>query len=661
MNVALKQRYLTKTRFKLAIECPTKLYYTGKSNIYADSKLSDEFLKALAEGGFQVGELAKIIYPGGIEVTSTNHDDALAHTTQLLGQKNVTIFEAAIRHGNFFIRIDILRKFGNFIELIEVKAKSFDSTDPHAFRQKNGNIKKDMLPYLQDVALQRHVLELAFPHFKITSFLMMADKSQICSVDGLNQKFKISKGTDGRSHAIASPDINLSNIGNPILTSANVDEIIDEMLLENIRAPGGVSGTLAQLASLWSEKYRVDEKIHPIIGAQCGQCEFRGTPGASELKSGFHECLNQASGLSEEQVEEGTVFDIWNFRRKQELIDLGKLKLRSVNQEDLRYSEADEGLSHSQRQWMQISEEWPGGGEFYFDRELIQREMSSWSFPLHFIDFETSRVAIPFFAGQSPYANIAFQFSHHELLANGSASHKSEFLSTTPGIKPNYEFVRKLKQAIGELGTVFMWFPHENSTLNAILDELDMDPAPPADAEEIREAILSLTIKKSGGNLVRSGSRAMVDLCHLAAIAFFHPSTKGSSSIKKVLPAVMQSSTWLKERYSKPIYGSDEFPSLNFRNHIWWKSENGIVSNPYKLLPPVFNDLPQDLIEKLESNDSSEIAEGGAATTAYARLQFENLLLPERKYIEAALLRYCELDTLAMVMIYQAWHSWINV
>ena len=53
-----------------------------------------------------------------------------------------------------------------------------------------------------------------------------------------------------------------------------------------------------------------------------------------------------------------------------------------------------------------------------------------------------------------------------------------------------------------------------------------------------------------------------------------------------------------------------------------------------------------------------EIAECGAAAMAYARLQFEDLEPIERQHIEEALLRYCELDTFAMVMIVEAWREW---
>ena len=60
-----------------------------------------------------------------------------------------------------------------------------------------------------------------------------------------------------------------------------------------------------------------------------------------------------------------------------------------------------------------------------------------------------------------------------------------------------------------------------------------------------------------------------------------------------------------------------------------------------------------------EDPDDLVIAEGGAATTAYARLQFETLNPDTRSKINEALLRYCELDTLAMVMIVQGWRSLI--
>ena len=58
----MTQRLLNKTRYKMALECPNKLYYTGKDE-YANTKSDDSFLKSLAQGGFQVEELARLEFP----------------------------------------------------------------------------------------------------------------------------------------------------------------------------------------------------------------------------------------------------------------------------------------------------------------------------------------------------------------------------------------------------------------------------------------------------------------------------------------------------------------------------------------------------------------------------------------------------------------------
>lgn len=44
--------YLTKSRFKLALQCMTKLYYTGKKKEYNDTSLDDKFMEQLAQVGF---------------------------------------------------------------------------------------------------------------------------------------------------------------------------------------------------------------------------------------------------------------------------------------------------------------------------------------------------------------------------------------------------------------------------------------------------------------------------------------------------------------------------------------------------------------------------------------------------------------------------------
>src|ERR1700712_1389258 len=133
-------KYLTKSRYRLAMDCRAKLFYTGKSD-YVDNKIDDPFLKALAEGGFQVGALAQQYYPGGVLIDEKNHLEAVRQTAEVLRQTSIVLFEAAFLYKNLFIRADIVEKHGNELHLVEVKAKSYDGDDD-VFYLKNTSIPK---------------------------------------------------------------------------------------------------------------------------------------------------------------------------------------------------------------------------------------------------------------------------------------------------------------------------------------------------------------------------------------------------------------------------------------------------------------------------------------------------------------------------------------
>jgi hypothetical protein len=70
------------------------------------------------------------------------------------------------------------------------------------------------------------------------------------------------------------------------------------------------------------------------------------------------------------------------------------------------------------------------------------------------------------------------------------------------------------------------------------------------------------------------------------------------------------------------------------------------------MLPPVFEAWSNDELDELLS-DIEDLNNGGAALTAYGFLQYTDMTETEREKITRALLRYCELDTLAMVMIWE--------
>ena len=142
---------------------------------------------------------------------------------------------------------------------------------------------------------------------------------------------------------------------------------------------------------------------------------------------------------------------------------------------------------------------------------------------------------------------------------------------------------------------------------------------------------------------------------------YYDPAMRGSNSIKQVLPAILNSSSWLQARYGQPIYGAqstnhnDVIPSLNFNDKQWIAKENGRIKDPYLSLPRLFSELSVESETRI--TDIENVSDGGAALTAYSKLQFVEMDQNERSELKDALLRYCELDTLAMVMIVEGWRE----
>ena len=144
----------------------------------------------------------------------------------------------------------------------------------------------------------------------------------------------------------------------------------------------------------------------------------------------------------------------------------------------------------------------------------------------------------------------------------------------------------------------------------------------------------------------------MIDLCQVVKNYYYSLYMGGSNSIKSVLPAVLKSSNYLQAKYSRPI-GEFDLTSENFSHeHIWLQEIDGIIKNPYKTLPTLFQDWTEEQFIATISNIEN-IADGGAALTAYGKLQYTDMPEEERWAIKQSLLKYCELDTLAMVMIYE--------
>jgi len=652
----MEPRYLTKSKFKQALECPTKLYYAGKSSEYADNSDSNDFLMALAKGGHQVGELAKYYYPGGYNIESLNYEESLKQTEELLKRDKVIIYEAAVRFQNLFIRVDVLVKSKNLIKLIEVKSKSYRSVDE--FYTKTG-VSSKWKPYLYDVAFQKYVLMKAHPEFNIEGYLMLTDKKVNASVDGLYKQFVINEQDEGRV-SIKVKDTN--NLGNPILTAENVDEAI-EKIWKGKEKLGDKELVFFEYIHALEDAYVNDNKLEYGVSSACKGCQYKlNQPEIDGLKSGFHKCWTAMTPLSEKYLNEPLVPDIW-YGPTDKLIREGVLLQKDVDPETLGNIKNDPGktgLQRAERQRLQVTKSKENDSSLYLDKEELKYEMDQVNYPLHMIDFETTMVPIPFHKGTRPFEQHAFQFSHHIIEKNGEVRHETQWINDVPGRFPNFEFVRALREALSnDEGNIFRYSNHENTILQAI--RIQLIASAEADAEELIAFIDSISHRSEGRGKNRVdfiGERDMIDLCDWVIRFYYDPTTNGSNSLKAILPSILNRSVFLQNRYSQPIYGK-EIPSLNFKEHSWVRYSDVQIVSPYKQLPKLWNKFDRNEVDQL-INPADDLEDGGAAMTAYNYMQFDEMSGIERRATISALLHYCELDTLAMVMLWEGLRDLTN-
>jgi len=630
--------YLSKSRFKLASECPRKLYYGQHRDVYPDKKVHDPFLQALAEGGHQVGALAQCYHPGGVPVHTLDPDQALTETDALLQRDQVTIFEAAIRHENFFLRVDVLEKNGDKVDLIEVKAKSYDPGEDD-FRQKRSSqyVMRSWLPYLDDTAFQTWVTRQAYPQWDVRPWLMLVDKTRVADVEGLHQLFRLHR-RDKRVEVELTEPTNAERLGREVLRLVDVSDEVEGLITGTAIDPAADpmnARPIAERANEYARILHADQPCAVEIGAKCKKCEFRIDPQTltADQCSGFHQCWSEQLG-HRYRPEEPLALDIWNQRKADRWLQDGIHRMADVPDADLNdRQELQVAVTLGRRPGPEVIS--PG----------LRTELATWVYPLHFLDFETIMPAIPFHAGMRPYQNLAFQFSCHHLHQDGTITH-DEWLCTEPGVFPSLDFLVALRQSLGDHGTVLRYSPHEQTILKHLSEQLAAKQRPTPDDLDVADYRAWID------TLLTGGDRGMADMWDAVKRHYYHAHMGGSNSIKDVLPSVLMSSTYLEERYSRPLDFGTNLTGMVLHQR---DPKSGHVADPYKLLPPVFDDV--DPTELAFLDQDAQLNEGGIAMTAWARMQFCEMGTSERQAIEQGLLRYCELDTLAMLMIYQHWRS----
>ena len=626
--------YLTKSDLKTARSCTTKLYY--KKLGYPTVDRVDSYTRILADGNFIISKIAHLLYPEGIYVSANlNSDESIANAVQetiaQLQKENVILFEPVLYHQHKLARADILVKQGDRIEIIEIRSKGFDSQahedlikyrNLSLFRNKRtGNVGGEWKYIIEDIAYQVGILQemLAehLPDFEaqISPYLLVPDRAKTTAIDNLTSYFQIERLSTHRNSFSKFNGIKVNFTG-------DINEIERDRFLTKVSIETEVAELIEPVIAS-AQKYidyliERSPEIFAPISKSCKGCEYRATD--RDTRDGFKECWGDLAD------QEHHVLDLYQMGRiggnetplVNELIKQKKVSMFDVPLEELN------DYTYSYRQLVQIehtqkNKEWIS--------EYLPKIVKQVEYPIHFIDFETSRMAIPYRAGMQPYEQVAFQWSCHTITEPEALPIQTEWLDLDNTF-PNFQFAESLMECLGDRGTILTWATHENSVLRDIYYQMQ--------AYDYQNPQLQTWLANTA-KLGNKGKSNLVDMNALTLKHYFHPLMKGRTSLKCVLPAVWKTNPYLHEiPWFKEYY----------------RDIDGKVLSPYDVLP------------QLQIGDRIQVVnEGAGAMLAYQDLMYgenRNLGLNNqaaRSQWKELLYQYCRLDTMAMVIIWTHWQN----
>ena len=613
----MPQHHLTKSNFKLASECKQKLkYYKAK---YPSTLQDNEMLEFFAEGGFMV--------------------EAIAHAVMLHSNPGAQ-FEQTFTHDRLSARVDGWERFETHAVLTEIKAKSVTSADVKQFLKKDDTPQKKWLPYLLDITFQVMVARLANPGLEIRPRLCVVNKTKPSSVEAIYANIDLVEDEDAdrtKPRAVFTGD-RAALAADHFLEFFDVSSVVERLMGEVKVATKDFLDFLDGLQPDFKPERRPKE---------CKHCEFRGV---HLSPNGFEECWGPWP------ADVAHFLSFYQGFRSKEGAAAFEAMLNSGNYRlvDLPESLVNSGQSYAPTRLNQVRA--AREGKEVQDPRLVE-VLGKVEYPIHFIDFEASRIPVPYRPGMRPYEQVAFQFSCHTLESPESTELKhSEWLNLRD-VYPNEEFIRELKKVIGSRGTVLTWSHYEKSTLKSVRRQLSERGELDADLAQWFEGLVGpfssegdeKKTKKEIREEQKSRNLRIFDLLDVSREFYCHPDMNGSHSIKKVLDSIWPNADGL---WSHPWFSK------------YYKADtSGRPMDPYKTLEGDDGDLNLDETDEGDaelqdaSPDGEPVTDGVGAMRAYQAMLYGKRRGDEahRARLAEALYRYCGLDTAAMVMIWKYW------
>ncbi len=624
---------LSKSLFKLGLECPLRVKHSLARPALPRQTDEDSYMQQLARGGYMFEKLVRIYHPGDdMYVPKQSHAEASARTIAKIKAGDCMLHETTFAVGDLMARCDMVRVTGDTLDLIEIKSASAEvesklQTDPKEL------LKKDWQPYVVDLAYQVHVARLSLQaagiEKTIRAWFYLPNKLGVAGPEEVRGLFTLTdNGSGGR------PDVEYSGkaqLGN----ETSLIAILEATEAVAQAYPGEES--IAEATNRLAGYVASGNWPAPELGMKCKACEFN-VPGQT---SGYDLCWGTQARA------EHHLFTLWHLgsmeyrkpgtvRRITEQAAPRAPQVTDLQDEDLA------GDGELQRGWKrQIMA--VRTGRAFISPELVRDAATllrckTEHYPLFFLDYEGTRCALPSAPGCRPYGQVGFQWSCHVIDNPGASPRHVEWLDTE-NENPNLGFLESLRKLLGEQGTIYHWADYEVVVTQELANEIRGDAS---------KADLVSWVDRNWGMNAKNKKHAVksercLDLVVISRGHFYDPAMKGSHSIKKVLPVV-----WKNPAIQKlfPKYAVDE--------------KGQPVKSPYDALPALTLQDSKDNTLDLSKLDELDIVKNGpGAMLAYEHVRYGLAAGDQaaRRSIRRQLMRYCELDTAAMVMVWKYWLS----
>jgi len=422
-------KLLSKSKYLTGLQCPRLIWI----QIHEPEKIpeTDPVTQHIFNQGHLVGELAKRLFPEGIDISTEDFMGNIASTMDLLKERK-PLFEAGVLAGKLYSRVDILSPTGEEgWDIVEVKS-STSVKDVH----------------INDVAFQRYC----------------------CNQSGLNVR-----------------KCYLALINNQYVKNGEID-------------PEGLLN------------------IHDVTD----QVE-EASMGIQDKINGILEVINQETcpemiiGPNCRDPYECPLTDCWDSLPEHNIFTLyygGKKSFEMYSSGIVTVGEIPDGYKLNDKQ--RIQRACVASGEPHVDREAIHGFLSSLEYPLYYLDFETIGPAVPLFDGVRPYQNIPFQFSLHVVKDQFSQPEHFSFLANGTD-DPRPALLSELQKALGNSGSIIAY---NKGFEEGILRDL------------------AQAFPKYSNWVAQVCDRLVDLLLPFSSFYYYHPSQKGTASLKAVLPAI---------------------------------------------------------------------------------------------------------------------------